>query len=77
VDRLTARGWLDGDKLTDTGQREREAIERATDIQLTPAIAALGDDANELVEILAPWGAAMRDAGGYVGGAGDLWPNRG
>jgi hypothetical protein len=77
VDRLTARGWIDGDKLTDTGRREREAIERATDIQLTPAIVAIGDDVNEFVEILAPWGTSMRDAGGYVGGAGDLWPNRG
>ena len=77
ADRLTARGWLDGDKLTETGQREREAIERATDVQMTNAIEAIGDDVNELVEILAPWGAAMRDQGGYVGGAADLWPNRG
>jgi hypothetical protein len=76
ADRLAARGWLEGDKLTAAGRREREGIERATDVQMTKAIEVIGDDVNELVDILAPWGAAMRDKGGYVGGAADLWPNR-
>ena len=51
-------------------------MERATDRSLTPAIDALGDDVDEVVEVLRPWGDAMRAAGGYVGGPVDLWPNR-
>ncbi len=39
-----SRGWLDGDAFTDDGRNGREAIERATDRQMAPAIAALGDD---------------------------------
>jgi hypothetical protein len=77
VDRLTARGWIADDALTDVGQREREAIEFATDRQMAPAIGALGDDVDELCRLLEPWGTAMRAAGGYVGGPVDLWPNRG
>jgi hypothetical protein len=30
------------------------------------ALAALGDDAAELLAILTPWGAAVRDAKGYL-----------
>ena len=29
-----------------------------------------------IVDLLRPWGEAMRAAGGYVGGPVDLWPNR-
>jgi hypothetical protein len=76
ADRLTARGWLAGDALTETGQREREAIEFTTDRQMAPALHALGDDLDELRGLLEPWGTAMRAAGGYVGGPVDLWPNR-
>jgi hypothetical protein len=28
---------------------------------------ALGDDLDELCRILEPWGAAIREAGGYLG----------
>ena len=48
----------------------------ATDHQLAPALTALGDDLDDLLATLEPWGAAMRAAHGYPGGAGDLWPNR-
>ncbi len=41
-----------------------------------PALAALGDDLGELIELLRPWGVEMRNIGGYVGGPVDLWPNR-
>ena len=75
--RLRARGWLDdGDALTDAGCAGREAMEHATDRAMTPAIDALGDDVDELIGLLRPWGEAMRAAGGYVGGPVDLWPNR-
>jgi Helix-turn-helix family len=76
VDRLREQGWLDGDALSDDGRAVREEIERATDLQMAPALDALGGDLTELVDLLRPWGAAMREAGGYVGGAVDLWPVR-
>ncbi len=75
-ERLRERGWLDGEKLSDDGREAREAIERATDGQMEPALAALGEGLDELIGLLRPWGAAIRDAGGYVGGPVDLWPNR-
>jgi hypothetical protein len=74
--RLTERGWIDGDALTDTGRDEREAIERATDGTMRRAIDALGDDVDELIATLEPWGVAIRAAGGYISGPVDLWPNR-
>jgi hypothetical protein len=77
VRRLVAHNLLENEALTEAGRREREAIEAATDKQMEPAVDALGDDVEELCDILGPWGSAMRDAGGYVGGPVDLWPNRG
>jgi hypothetical protein len=76
VDRLRSCGWLEGDELSEEGRAVREEIEGATDLQMEPALDALGADLGELVALLKPWGAAMRDAGGYVGGAVDLWPGR-
>jgi hypothetical protein len=51
--------------LTPAGREHREAIEVETDRQMKPALDALGDDADELFAILAPWGAAIRAAKGY------------
>jgi hypothetical protein len=75
-DRLVARGWFEGDSLSDAGKREREAIELATDAQLAPAIDALGGDVDELFAILEPWGKAVVAAGGYPGGPADLMSGR-
>jgi hypothetical protein len=75
--RLVERGWLDGDGLSEQGQRGREDIERATDRQLRPVVAAMGDEADLVFRYLEPWGAAVRAAHGYIGGPADLWPNRG
>ena len=58
------------------GREAREDIERATDRQMAPALEALGDDFDELIGLLKPWGASMRDVGAYVGGPVDLWPVR-
>jgi hypothetical protein len=66
MERLTARGLVDGDAFTDAGRAEREVVERATDAQVRPAIDALGDDADELIAILSPWSEAIRAAGGYI-----------
>jgi hypothetical protein len=76
VARLEERGWLAAGFLTETGRTEREAIECATDEQMRPAVVALGDSFEDVCAALAPWGEAMRAAGGYVGGPVDLWPNR-
>jgi hypothetical protein len=66
TDRLTARGLLGSDGFTDAGRRAREAVEIATDAQMQPALDALGDDLEELCGLMAPWGAAIRAAGGYL-----------
>ncbi|HEY3830934.1 MAG TPA: hypothetical protein VGO03_01445 [Acidimicrobiia bacterium] len=77
ADRARSRGWFDAaGALTDEGRAAREAIEVATDHQLVPALRALGDELDDLLATLEPWGAAMRAAHGYPGGPGDLWPNR-
>lgn len=64
-ERLVARGLVADGGLTEAGRELREAIEVRTDAQVQPAIAALGDDLDELLGILGPWGAAVRAAGGY------------
>ena len=76
VERLRDRGWLDGDDLSEQGRGVREDIERATDLQMMPALEALGDDFGEVVDLLRPWGVEIRAAGGYVAGPVDLWPVR-
>lgn len=63
--RLTARGLLADGGLSAAGREQREAVEQRTDAAMAPAIDALGDDAEELIELLLPWGAAVRDAQGY------------
>jgi Helix-turn-helix family len=64
-ERLEARGLLADHQLTERGRAEREAVEVATDAQCQPIVHALGDDLDELLAILHPWGAAIRGACGY------------
>jgi hypothetical protein len=63
--RLRTRGLLDGDGFSAAGREAREAVEQATDRQCRPIIEALGDDVDDLVGVLRPWGDAIRAAGGY------------
>ncbi|HLJ07803.1 MAG TPA: hypothetical protein VKX24_04650 [Acidimicrobiia bacterium] len=65
TERLIERGWLRDGALSDDGRAERERIEVATDLQCRPVVDALGDDLDELVAILSPWGSAVRAAKGY------------
>jgi hypothetical protein len=65
-ERLVARGLMADGGFTDAGREAREAVEIATDRQCQPILDALGADLDELVAILLPWGAAVRDAGGYL-----------
>jgi hypothetical protein len=55
VDALARRGLVTDHQLTEDGQRLREAIEYATDAQERSMVEALGDDADELLELLNPW----------------------
>jgi hypothetical protein len=72
-ERLVARGWVQDGGVTEEGRNAREAIEVATDIQCAPIVGAIGDDLDELLGIINPWGAAIKDAKGYLGGgAADL-----
>jgi hypothetical protein len=64
--RLEARGLLKDSQFTDKGRAAREAVERATDRQMRPAIEALGDDVDELLGFVEPWSAQVRAAGGYI-----------
>ena len=64
-ERLVARGWLRDGAFTDAGRAERERIEVATDLQCKAFVDALGADLDELVTMLAAWGAAVRGAKGY------------
>jgi ribosome-associated translation inhibitor RaiA len=58
--RLRDLGYLDGSgtdtHLSQQGRHAREQIEAATDEQMRPALDALGDDAEELFDLLTPWG---------------------
>jgi hypothetical protein len=75
--RLIARGLMADGALTEEGRTVREGIERATDVQCKPMVAALGDGIGELIDLLAPWGQAIREAGGYPPqGPHDLAPVR-
>ena len=60
--------------FTEAGRAEREAVERATDAQMRPAIEALGDDADELIATLSGWADAIRAEGGYLTSVSQLSP---
>jgi hypothetical protein len=64
-ERLQQRGLVDATGFTDAGRALREQVEVATDAQMARAMAALGNDLGELLDILTPWGAAIRTAKGY------------
>jgi hypothetical protein len=65
-ERLMSRGLVDDTDLTDAGRAFREEIEVATDVQMRPAIEALGDDIDELFTLMQPWGATVREGCGYL-----------
>jgi len=67
VERLRGRALIAGDDLTPAGLAVREAVEVATDEQLRPVITALGDDLEELLALIEPWGEAIRAGRGFPG----------
>jgi hypothetical protein len=64
-ERLQSRGLVDDTGFTAAGRALREEVEVATDRQMESMVNALGDDLQELVDILLPWGASVREAKGY------------
>lgn len=66
LDRLKSDSLVSSeDSLTSAGRLARERVEEATDLQMQPVVHALGDDIDELIDILRPWGASIRAAKGY------------
>jgi hypothetical protein len=68
VTSLQERGYLTADEspaFTPAGEQLRAVIEEMTDAGETEAVVALGGDAEELLELLAPWTNAVLAASGY------------
>jgi hypothetical protein len=63
--RLEARGLIADGDFTERGRATRAEIELATDDQCRPIVENLGDEYDELIAILTPWGELIRAAGGY------------
>ncbi|MFT7648962.1 MAG: hypothetical protein ACI8Y4_003717 [Candidatus Poriferisodalaceae bacterium] len=64
---LAERGWVIDDQLTEAGRAAREAIESVTDAQEHRVLAALGDDIDELIELLTPMASDITARKGYPG----------
>ncbi|MEI8238519.1 MAG: hypothetical protein WCI22_03800 [Actinomycetota bacterium] len=64
-DRLQQRGLVDATGFTPAGHSARESIEIHTDLQMDRALVGLADGLHDLLDLLLPWGAAVRDAKGY------------
>jgi Helix-turn-helix family len=63
--RLVARGLVADGAFTEAGRAAREQVEVVTDQLCRPIIEALGDDFDELIALLEPWGTSVKAAGGY------------
>lgn len=66
--RLEARGLLADHQLTDAGRAAREEVELVTDAAMHPTLDALGDDLQELADLLTAWDRALMDAAAYPAG---------
>jgi hypothetical protein len=64
-ERLSGRGFVVDGALTAAGRGAREAVEDATDRQMSPVFEALGDDADELVAVIGRWSRAIQAGRGY------------
>ena len=62
---LRDRLITDDGTLTTQGRAQRELVEQNTDKQMECVVRALGSDIDELIAILKPWGASIREKKGY------------
>lgn len=65
IARLVERRLIAEGEFTPEGERRRASIEEATDRQERRVVEALGDDADELLDLLEPWAKAIVASGGY------------
>lgn len=72
MDRLSERGLVDGEAVTDAGIEVREAIGVATDRGDEAVVAALADDLDELVGPVGPGAEQIVAAGGHPADPSDL-----
>ncbi len=63
--RLEQRGLVSDGAFTPEGRTARERVEQVTDEQCRPIVDAVGDDLDELLELLGGWARAVQAAGGY------------
>ena len=63
--RLRSRGLVDEIGFTTAGRQLREEVEVNTDLQMSAIARAMGSALQELVDILTPWGEAIRAGHGY------------
>jgi hypothetical protein len=73
IERLRARGLLDGETITPTGSALRESIDDATDAMEQRMVDALGDDCDELFRLLDGWCDLVVAGNGYP--ARVSWPS--
>lgn len=63
--RLRSRGLVDEIGFTAAGRQLRDGIETNTDLQMAGIARSMGSGLQELVDILLPWGEAIRVGHGY------------
>jgi len=66
IARLNERGLIANGALTAQGRTLREDVELATDRQCRSIVEAVGNDLEELIDILSGWNSDIRAAGGYL-----------
>lgn len=62
---LAACGLVDGGALTEAGAAVRSGIERVTDQQLAPVVAAIGPAVDEIIPLLDGWSQQIIDHGWF------------
>ena len=63
--RLTERGLLAGDGLSEDGRRLRDEIEQVTERQIAPVLEAIGPDLNEVITRCTVWSKQILDRGWF------------
>ncbi len=66
IERLRARGWLDGDSLSAEGREVRVRIEDATDESQADLVDALGDRIDDVTATASRLAAKVVDAGAFT-----------
>ena len=65
VDRLTGAGLVDASGLTDSGRRLRDDVEAATERSVRPALDAIGDHLDDVVDRVGAWSQRVVDRGWF------------